>query len=134
MATIAAPIIALQAEVAASIVLIVPAAESTAFVGLVPPAEGARILGGITAFEHRVPLADVRAARTLGAIIGDITGLAVTCRYGTTLLHKTVGRWVRRDHVERGQAEGRSVKRERKGDHPFAHAEHHRRRVDRDAG
>jgi len=80
-----------------------PALESSAFVGFVFPGEIALILGGVIAYEGRVPLAAVLAAGILGAVVGDSIGYAVGRRYGRHLLDGTIGRFVKQDHLDRAE-------------------------------
>lgn len=102
--TIASFILALPAWVALLVVFALPALESSAFVGFVFPGEIALILGGVIAFEGRVPLAAVLAAGMIGAVVGDSIGYAVGRRHGRRLLDGTLGRWVKQDHLDRAEA------------------------------
>ncbi|QNN53295.1 bifunctional DedA family/phosphatase PAP2 family protein [Nocardioides mesophilus] len=101
MTTLANHILALPGWVALLVVFAVPALESSAFVGFLFPGEIALILGGVLAFEGRVPLAAVLVAGMVGAVVGDSVGYAVGSAYGRRLLDGTVGRWVKQDHLDR---------------------------------
>lgn len=101
---VAAHILALPAWVALLVVFALPALESSAFVGFVFPGEIALVLGGVLASQHRVPFAAVLASGVLGAVVGDSVGYAVGRRYGQRVLDGALGRWVRRDHMEKGRA------------------------------
>lgn len=103
IATAAEHILSLPAWVALLVVFALPALESSAFVGFIFPGEIALILGGVMAYEGRVPLAAVLAAGIAGAAIGDSIGYAVGKRYGRGLLDGTVGRFVKADHLDRAQ-------------------------------
>ena len=69
-----------------------PALEASAFAGFVFPGEIAVILGGVAASRGTVPLWAVIAAAVAGAIIGDSAGYLIGRRWGTDLLHGTLGR------------------------------------------
>lgn len=84
-------------------VFALPALESSAFVGFVFPGEIALILGGVLAFEHTAPLWIVLPAGIAGAVVGDSVGYLVGRRYGRRLLDATLGRVVRRRHLDRGE-------------------------------
>jgi membrane protein DedA with SNARE-associated domain len=101
--TVAAHILALPAWVALLLVFALPALESSAFVGFIFPGEIALILGGVLAYEGRVPLVAVLVAGVAGAIIGDSVGYAVGRRWGRRLLDGTVGRFVNHKHLDRGE-------------------------------
>src|SRR6266568_8259984 len=60
-----------------ALVFLLPALESSAFVGFIFPGELAIILGGVLAFQGRVSLGGVLAAAIAGAVIGDSVGYAV---------------------------------------------------------
>src|SRR5262249_34547990 len=80
-----------------------PALESSVFVGFVFPGEVALIIGGVLASRGSVPLAAVLVAGIAGAILGDSTGYLVGRRYGHRLIHGTLGRLIRRHHLERSE-------------------------------
>jgi undecaprenyl-diphosphatase len=100
---VAALILSLPPWVALLVVFLLPALESSAFVGFVFPGEIALILGGVLAYEQVVPLWAVLAAGIGGAIIGDSVGYLIGRRYGRRLLEGTLGRWVRREHLDRAE-------------------------------
>src|SRR5206468_11445681 len=86
-------ILSLNGWFALAIVFIVPALEASAFLGFLFPGEIAVILGGVLAFNGRVPLPPVIAAAVVGAIVGDTVGYFVGRRWGNQLL-RGVGRRV----------------------------------------
>jgi undecaprenyl-diphosphatase len=101
-------ILRLHGFAALAIVFLIPALEASAFVGFVFPGEIAVLLGGVLAFQGRVPLWAVIVAAVLGAAIGDSIGYAVGRRWGRSLLHGTLGRLpiIRREldkHLDRAQ-------------------------------
>ncbi|QGN34027.1 bifunctional DedA family/phosphatase PAP2 family protein [Microlunatus sp. Gsoil 973] len=103
MDAIASHILALPPWVALLLIFLLPALESSAFVGFVFPGETALILGGVLAFRGVVPLWAVLVAGILGAIIGDSVGYAVGRRWGRNLIHGTLGRLINRKHLDRGE-------------------------------
>ncbi|MEO6512797.1 MAG: DedA family protein [Nocardioides sp.] len=104
MSALAAHMLSMSPWLALLIVFVIPALESSAFVGFVFPGEIALILGGVLAYEGRLSLIAVLAVGIAGAIFGDSIGYAVGARYGRRLLDGTVGRFVKRKHLDRGQA------------------------------
>src|SRR5262249_46141355 len=53
--------------------------------------------------QHRVSLAAVIVATTLGAAVGDTIGFEVGRRWGRRLLEGTIGRFVKRHHLDRAE-------------------------------
>jgi undecaprenyl-diphosphatase len=97
-----------------------PALEASAFVGFVFPGEIAVILGGVAASRGTVPLWAVIAAAVAGAIIGDSVGYLVGRRWGTHLLHGTLGRLpVIRTHLDKHLDSARAYVQRRKGSAVF---------------
>jgi membrane protein DedA with SNARE-associated domain/membrane-associated phospholipid phosphatase len=97
-----------------------PALEASAFVGFVFPGEIAIILGGVAASRGTVPLWAVIAAAISGAIIGDSVGYLIGRRWGTHLLHGTVGRLpVIRTHLDKHLDSARAYVQRRKGSAVF---------------
>jgi membrane protein DedA with SNARE-associated domain/membrane-associated phospholipid phosphatase len=92
VAAIPDAILRLHGFAALAIVFLIPALEASAFVGFVFPGEIAVLLGGVLAFQGRVPLWAVIIAAVLGAAIGDSIGYAIGKRWGRFLLHGTLGR------------------------------------------
>ncbi|HET9171445.1 MAG TPA: DedA family protein [Actinospica sp.] len=88
---------------AIALVFLLPALESSVFLGFVIPGETAVVVGGFLAYEHKVSLPGVLAAAILGAIIGDSIGFWVGERWGDTLLAKLPKRLVKPAHVEQGK-------------------------------
>jgi membrane protein DedA with SNARE-associated domain/membrane-associated phospholipid phosphatase len=97
-----------------------PALEASAFIGFVFPGEIAVILGGVAASRGTVPLWAVIAAAVSGAIIGDSVGYLIGRRWGTGLLHGTVGRLpVIRSHLDKHLDSARAYVQRRKGSAVF---------------
>lgn len=100
---IASHILALPGWVALLVVFLVPALESSAFVGFVFPGEIALVLGGVLAYQGRVPLAAVLAAGIAGAVLGDSVGYLVGRRWGRRIIDGSLGRFIRQEHLDRGE-------------------------------
>jgi membrane protein DedA with SNARE-associated domain/membrane-associated phospholipid phosphatase len=97
-----------------------PALEASAFVGFVFPGEIAVILGGVAASRGTVPLWAVIAAAVSGAIIGDSVGYLIGRRWGTHLLHGTIGRLpVIRTHLDKNLDSARAYVQRRQGSAVF---------------
>src|SRR5438445_8276615 len=92
LANITDAILHLHGWVALAIVFAVPALEASAFVGFIFPGEIAVVLGGVLAYQGRVPLAAVIVAAVLGAIAGDTLGYFVGRRWGRRILATIGGR------------------------------------------
>jgi membrane protein DedA with SNARE-associated domain len=104
MSLVASHILGLPPWVAVLVVFSLPALESSAFVGFIFPGEIALLLGGVIAYQGRIPVFAVVAAGVAGAIVGDSVGFAVGKRWGRRLLEGTLGRLVKRDHLEHAEA------------------------------
>lgn len=88
---------------ALALVFVLPALESSVFLGFVVPGETAVVVGGFLAYEHKVSLPGVLAAAILGAVIGDSIGFWVGERWGDSLLGRLPKRFVKPAHVEQGK-------------------------------
>jgi len=100
---IAERILALHGWAALAVVFLLPALESSAFLGFLFPGEIAVLLGGVLASQRNVGLTGVLAAGVAGAIIGDTVGYEVGKRWGRQLLHGSIGRFVKTDHLQRAE-------------------------------
>ena len=85
------------------LVFLLPALESSIFLGFILPGETAVVVGGFLAYEHRVSLPGVLAAAILGAVIGDSVGFWVGERWGDTLLGKLPKKLIKPEHVQQGK-------------------------------
>jgi membrane protein DedA with SNARE-associated domain/membrane-associated phospholipid phosphatase len=85
-------ILSLHGGAALAIVFGVPALEASAFVGFLFPGEIAVVLGGVLAYQGRVPLAAVIVAAVTGAILGDTIGYFIGRRWGRRILRFVIRR------------------------------------------
>jgi undecaprenyl-diphosphatase len=83
------------------VVFLLPALESSVFVGFIFPGETAVVLGGVLSFEHKVALWVVIVAASLGAILGDSVGYYVGRRWGHRLIERAGGRFIKRSQVDK---------------------------------
>src|SRR5437763_5163331 len=113
-------ILGLPVWLAIALVFLVPALEASACVGFVFPGEIAVILGGVVASQGRVPLWAVIVAAVSGAIIGDSIGYIIGRRWGTHLLHGTLGRLpIIRNDLDEHLESARAYVQRRKGSAVF---------------
>ena len=101
---IADRVLALHGLVALLLVFVLAALECSAFVGIVVPGEIAVVLGGVLAFEGRIPLWGAIVAAVSGAIIGDTIGYFIGKRWGRQILHRASGRLIKPHHLDRAEA------------------------------
>lgn len=104
MGAVAEGILRLSPSLALLLVFAVPALEASAFAGFLFPGEIAALLGGVLAFEHRIPLAAAMTAAIAGAVVGDSVGYAVGARFGQRLLLRLPRRLVKPEHIERASS------------------------------
>jgi membrane protein DedA with SNARE-associated domain/membrane-associated phospholipid phosphatase len=120
LASITDRILSLPAWLVLALVFALPALEASAFVGFVFPGEIAVILGGVAASRGTVPLWAVIVAAVSGAIIGDSVGYFIGRRWGTHLLHGTLGRLpIIREHLDKHLVSAQAYVRRRKGSAVF---------------
>jgi membrane protein DedA with SNARE-associated domain/membrane-associated phospholipid phosphatase len=102
------------------LVFLLPALEASAFIGFIFPGEVAVLIGGVVAYQGRVPLWGVIAAAVAGAVIGDSVGYLVGKRWGDRLLRGSLGRlpFIRR-HVDEHLESARAYVRRRKASAVF---------------
>ena len=82
------------------IIFLLAMAETAAFAGLAAPGETAVVIGGVVAFQGRIPVAAMAAAASLGAILGDSIGFYMGRRLGTRVLGGRLGKLLGRERVE----------------------------------
>jgi undecaprenyl-diphosphatase len=97
-------ILALHGWVAVALIFLLAALECSAFVGIVVPGEIAVVVGGVLAFQRRIPLWAAIVAAITGAIIGDSVGYFVGRRWGRRILHWASGRMIKPHHLDRAEA------------------------------
>ena len=85
-------------------VLVLPAVEASALVGLVVPGETAVFVGGLTAHAGHLPLWAVLVAAGAGAVLGDQIGFRVGRHLGPRLVARLPGRLRRDGRVDRAIA------------------------------
>lgn len=103
MGSITNYILGLSGATVLVLVFLLPAAESSIFVGFIFPGETVVILGGVLASEHRVPIVGVIAAASLGVIIGDSIGYFIGKRWGRRLIDGPLSRVVKKSHIARAE-------------------------------
>jgi membrane-associated protein len=96
-------LLAVPAWLAVVVVFVLPALESSVFLGFVFPGELALVLGGVIAGQGHVPVLAVAAAGIAGAAAGDTIGYLVGERWGRRILDSTIGRFVRAERLDRAQ-------------------------------
>lgn len=90
----------LPAPVVCAAVFLFALLETAAFAGLAVPGETAVVLGGVVAFQGRIPLPAMCAAASVGAVVGDSLGFYFGRRLGTKVLGGRLGRMVGKERVE----------------------------------
>ncbi|HEV7535476.1 MAG TPA: bifunctional DedA family/phosphatase PAP2 family protein [Acidimicrobiia bacterium] len=103
IASIAERILGLHGAPALAVVFLLPALESSAFIGFLFPGEIAVLLGGVLASQHQASLGAVLLAAMAGAIVGDSIGYEVGKRWGRRILEGSIGRVVKPDHLQRAE-------------------------------
>lgn len=103
MSNLVEGILRLHGWAALAVIFALPALESSIFLGFLFPGEVAVLLGGVLAYQHRVSLPAAIAAAVAGAVIGDTVGYEVGKHYGRRLLHGTIGRVVKHEHLDRAE-------------------------------
>jgi membrane protein DedA with SNARE-associated domain len=100
---IASYLLSLPTWLALLLVFALPALEASIFLGFVVPGEIALILGGVLASAHQAPLWAVIVCGVVGAVVGDSIGYFVGRRWGERVLESSVGRFVKREHLDRAR-------------------------------
>ncbi len=103
MSSIANYVLTLHGWLVLLLVFLLPAAESSIFLGFVFPGETVVIVAGVLAFEHQVSLPWVMLVASLGAIIGDSIGYFVGKRWGRSLINNHLSRFVKPSQVAKAE-------------------------------
>ena len=103
MGSLVSHLLAMPAWLALLLIFGLPALEASAFVGFVFPGETALIVGGVIASQGHLSLAAVLAAGIGGAVVGDSAGYLIGHRWGRRILHSTLGRLVKVEHLIRAE-------------------------------
>ena len=90
----------LPAPLVCGVIFLLALGETAAFAGLAVPGETAVVLGGVVAFEGRIPVAAMAASASVGAILGDSIGFYMGRRLGTKVLGGRLGRLLGKERVE----------------------------------
>ena len=99
MSFITNSLLSLSGWTALAVIFLLPALESSVFLGFIIPGETAVILGGVLAFEHRVSLPAAIIAAILGAIIGDSIGYFVGRAFGRRILNSKSAKFIKPEHL-----------------------------------
>ncbi|KAB2812706.1 DedA family protein [Pimelobacter simplex] len=103
MTTFVEHLLSVPGWLALVVVFLLPALESSVFLGFVVPGELALLLGGVVAGQGHLPVVAVAAAGIGGAISGDAIGYVVGRRWGRRILDSVLGRFVRPDRLDRAE-------------------------------
>ena len=103
MGSLVSHLLAMPSWLALLLIFGLPALEASAFVGFVFPGETALIVGGVIASQGHLSLAAVLAAGIGGAVVGDSAGYLIGHRWGRRILHSTLGRLVKVEHLIRAE-------------------------------
>lgn len=103
VSTVTAFLLGLPVWLVLVVAFLMPALESSAFVGFVFPGEAALVVGGVVASQGRVPVLAVMGAGILGAVLGDAVGYAVGRRWGPALLARLPHRFFPPERIGRAQ-------------------------------
>ncbi len=103
MSWISDHLLALNGTLVLLAVFLLPALESSVFLGFVIPGETAVVIGGVTAYNGTNPLWAVILAAAVGAVIGDSIGYAVGKRWGDSLLSRIPHRLIKPAHIRQSK-------------------------------
>jgi undecaprenyl-diphosphatase len=96
-------LLALNGTLVLIAVFLLPALESSVFLGFLIPGETAVVIGGVTAYNGHTQLWAVLLVAILGAVIGDSIGYAVGKRWGDTLLGRLPARLIKPSSVRQSK-------------------------------
>ena len=103
MSWISDHLLALNGTLVLLAVFLLPALESSVFLGFVIPGESAVVIGGLTAYNGTNALWVVLVAAIAGAIIGDSIGYAVGNRWGDALLNRIPHKLLKPAHIRQSK-------------------------------
>ncbi|MEZ0091021.1 DedA family protein [Streptacidiphilus sp. EB129] len=103
MSWISDHLLALNGTLVLLAVFLLPALESSVFLGFLIPGETAVVIGGVTAYNGKNALWVVMAVAIAGAVIGDSIGYAVGKRWGDRLLNRIPARLIKPAHVRQSK-------------------------------
>lgn len=103
MSWISDHLLALNGTLVLLAVFLLPALESSVFLGFVIPGETAVVIGGVTAYNGRNALWVVIAVAIAGALIGDSIGYAVGKRWGDSLLNRIPAKLIKPAHIRQSK-------------------------------
>ncbi|CAG4918446.1 unnamed protein product, partial [Acidithrix sp. C25] len=93
-------LLTLSGWTAIALIFLLPALESSVFLGFIVPGETAVLVGGVLAYEHHISLWAALLASVMGAIIGDSIGYFVGRKFGRRILASKYGRFVKARHIK----------------------------------
>jgi undecaprenyl-diphosphatase len=96
-------LLALNGTLVLIAVFLLPALESSVFLGFLIPGETAVVIGGVTAYSGHTQLWAVLLMAVLGAVIGDGIGYAVGKRWGDTLLGRLPKRLIKPSSIRQSK-------------------------------
>lgn len=103
MSWISDHLLALNGTLVLLAVFLLPALESSVFLGFLIPGETAVVIGGVTAYNGKNELWVVILVAAAGAVIGDSIGYAVGKRWGDGLLNRIPHRLIKPAHVRQSK-------------------------------
>lgn len=103
MSWISDHLLALNGTLVLLAVFLLPALESSVFLGFLIPGETAVVIGGVTAYNGRNALWAVIVVAIAGAVIGDSIGYAVGKRWGDSLLKRIPARLIKPAQVRQSK-------------------------------
>lgn len=100
MTSIANHLLNFPIPLAITFVFLLPALESSIFLGFIFPGETAVVIGGVLASQHKVSVFVMMAAAAVGAVLGDSAGYFVGRRWGHSLLERAGGRLLKPSRIQ----------------------------------